>query len=457
MALNVSGSYNGPMISDYVNHNFAQGDNNTFTSGVVNSFAQGRNNSVGNSHSFLQGYNNALPAVGGYCNVIAGFNNTVTGTFAYQSAIFGREHNANNPYDLLVFGYNQNLTNAYGTIAGGYSNTISTTSNYSILVGTGISAATLNRSVNVGVTHTLTGTNQNNIAVGQALALTNNENCFTVGYLNSFTDGTDNSINVGYSNVVDGNNSIAIGANNNAGDYQTVAIGHDTTTYSLNNFAFGSECRAGSGDYPNNVAFGGYYTFADGYNSQAFGYYAQITPGSAYGTVLGGFATTIEATNCFAHGKTAGADIVGQRAFSAQTLSGGSSSGTFPFGPANAQLSFFAHEAFIAGATGSVDIDIPTDDGRAYSFMINMVMNDVGATPANRGSFVVSQMLAYNDGGTATVVGSPSFTEITDGTDIANFTTTITTSGANVRFTFTRNAATLGYRIAYWISFMEKD
>ena len=122
-----------------------------------------------------------------------------------------------------------------------------------------------------------------------------------------------------------------------------------------------------------------------------------------------------------------------------------------------AEAEFPSEPIGLAIKLGSVDIDIPTDSGRAYSFQINMVMNDTGGTPANRGSFVVSQMLAYNNGGTATLVGTPAFTAITDGTDIANFTTSITTSGTNVRFTFTRNAATLGYRIAYWISFIEKD
>jgi hypothetical protein len=260
---------------------------------------------------------------------------------------------------------------------------------------------------------------------------------------------------VGLDNTVGFTNSFAMGRDNVAGDYNTMAMGRASTTHSLNNFAFGSECRAGYGDYPNNVAFGGYYVHADGYNSQAFGYYSQIDVGAAYGTILGGFTTTIEATNCLAHGKTAGADITGQRAFSAQTGSGSSDVGPYPKGPANGQWSFVANEAGLGSP--STTIPIPTDDGRAYSFQVNIVMNHLSGSPTNRGSFVVSQMLAYNSGGTATVVGSPVFTAVTDGADIANVTTSITASGSDVQFIFTRNAAALSYRMTYWIAFTERN
>lgn len=275
------------------------------------------------------------------------------------------------------------------------------------------------------------------------------------GYNNSV--GAEKSLVVGQDNFAY-ENAFALGRDNMASDYNTIAFGRGSQALSLNNFAFGSLCRAGYGDYPNNVAFGGYYAYADGYNSQAFGYQARINSGAAYSTILGGFASTIEATNCLTHGKTAGADIIGQRAFSAQTSSGGSSAGSFPFGPANSQWSFVAHELVFASGEATETITIPLDDERAYSFQVNIIANELTAgTPANRGSFVNTQFLVYQNGGTAALVGTPALTAVTDGTDIANFTTAIGVSGSDLTITFTRNAATLNYFIAYWVSFIETD
>jgi len=606
--------------TSYADNSLSQGLSNDINSGAHNSMAQGRDNIVGTPYSLAQGRDNTIPSVTGRANFVSGQNNTITGTFAYQSAIFGYGNDITNPYDTLVCGYEQDLVNPYGLLAGGWDNTLTSSSSYSIFWGNGLTAEGIAYCSIVGTYNDLNGSVFSSVVVGNAQVLDGNNSCISVGNTNqmgvgsdygfiqgrdnfvsgqvrinhsggitgtfsagqtltqagsgatgvilpstansslvtwvrkltgtfaasglvttgtgsatttslsfddpghngfaqgrgnivsasqSMTQGYDNtmgvfaynsaafgrnntvdsgwnsltagrnntnsgpqSLVVGYGNTTSGDNSAAIGYNNTS-ETSCFTLGYDNTATGYIgvaigrgskaddgagggwNFAFGSNCEAGTGGDPHNVAFGGYYTYANGYNTFAHGYYSQNT--GQYSAILGGFAATCEANNTFAQGKTAGADIVGQRAFSAQIASGGSSAGAFPLGPANAQWSFVAHEILIGGATASVDIDIPTDSGRAYSFQINMVANEIVGSPANRGSFVVSQMLAHNSAGTATIVGSPVFTTITDGTDIANFTTAITTSGANVRFTFTRNAATSPYRIAYYISFIEKD
>jgi trimeric autotransporter adhesin len=436
------------------NQTFMQGSGNEATGDGYNNFLQGRDNTMYYGYnSFIQGYYNYLEGNTGsynYQTFMQGSYNTISyadntfaqgysndiNTGAYNSFAQGQGNTIDAAYSLSQ-GRGNTISSAY-SFAQGYSNSIGTP--YSFAQGRGNTIT----SGGSGRVNVVMGYN-NTTSADAYRAFASGEN-HTVG-------AVSNSTTFGYYNTLAGDNSLAVGYRCEANDYNTVAIGKGTTTHSLNNFAFGSYCRAGYGDYPGNVAMGGYYCYADGYNSQAFGYYSQIDVGAGYSTILGGFTTTIEAQNCMAHGKTAGADITGQRAFSAQISSGSSDVGPYPKGPANAQWSFIAHEV---GFGASVDIDIPTDTGRAYSFQINMVVNHVAGTPTDRGSFVVSQMLVHNTAGTATLVGSPVFTAITDGSDIANVTTAITTSGANVRFTFTRNAGVLPYRIAYYISFIER-
>ena len=436
-------------LSGNVRRTLSVGRNATLTGGIYNSSQIGYLNRIGDTHRNV--------SVSGYSNFVGTtrslvFLGGITGTFSTSQTVTGSTSGATG----VIIGTPGSVSMVVRILTDAFisGETITTGTGSAVLTSGPTNANTGDQAFAHGSNNFVAGSNSfaqgdSNQILPTLGGLTNNSAAF--GQYNSIRN--EKSLAVGRSNTAF-ENSFALGQNCGADDYNTVAIGNFTTTHSLNNFAFGSRCRAGYGDYPGNVAFGGYYAYADGYNSQAFGYYTQITPGSAYSTALGGFATTVEARNCLAHGKTAGADIIGQRAFSAQTASGGSSAGSFPFGPANAQWSFVAHSGGLGNP--STTISIPTDTGRAYSFMVNIVMNATTGD-ANRGSFVVSQMLAHNSAGTATIVGSPSFTAITDGADIANVTTSITASGANVQFVFTRNAAALNYTLGYWISFMETD
>lgn len=135
LGTNVTASADSTLSHGYANtvsnpNSAAQGQNNTVSSSY--SFAQGRNNTVRSPQSMAQGRNLIMP-VYGRSNSMFGYNNTLSGTSAYQSAVFGSYHDVSDAYDALIWGYDQNITSASGLISGGWQNYITTTAYYGFM------------------------------------------------------------------------------------------------------------------------------------------------------------------------------------------------------------------------------------------------------------------------------------------------------------------------------------
>lgn len=359
-------------------------------------------NTYSADRSFNHGYINFI--YGGY-NVFASGTNILLGDTAYTGAYntfaqgdriqtqsgSGAPLNANSTF--LQGNY---LTTTGGTFANIIQGSSIDTSNYTV------------RSIIHGARHTSLGTSLYDAIVS--------------GYQHQVENDTSNILVQGYENHAAGSQLFLQGRNNT----------WNGTTHA-NIFAQGRD-----------VDFTGsqqaYQIFAQGYNLSVGGEATNIFM-QGYDMQL-----DIRGENSFFQGSTheisdVGLDRVfiqgrkGRAVISDQKVWASNRDGS----AGDAQSSKIV-KAFTTVNATTFSFGIPTDTDKSYTLTVKAVARNT-TTNGESASFVLSQALAYNDTGTAVLVGAPTFTQVDSGGGAAAWSMGITTSVADIDIQYTGDAS----------------
>ena len=98
----------------------------------------------------------------------------------------------------------------------------------------------------------------------------------------------------------------------------------------------------------------------------------------------------------------------------------------------------------------SVIQQISLEENHSYSFRVNIVGQSTADPSVDRIAFTHAQVVAFRSGsGSCVLIGSPTLTVTSDGSDAALLTGTISVSGNSMVLTINRNAATLAYNFRF--------
>jgi len=340
----------------------------------------------------LQGYR-AIAA-----QVASGEGSTVGG---------GTSNTASGDYSTVGGGYLNTASNSYNTVAGGEANTTNGERN---TIGGGQENTTNNSYSTVGGGYKNTANNSYSTVAG--------------GYQNT-ASGSGGTVGGGISNEASGNQSTVAGGDNNtaSGDYSAVGGGINNTASGLESTVAGGTGNRASGSI--STIGGGYYNTANGSQSTVAGGYENTASGTYYSTVGGGRDNTASGDySTVAGGNYAKADKYGQNAYA---------SGRF-FAQGDAQTSVFVvrNTSSASGWTtlyldGSSE-NISLASSATWTFRIIIVGKQTGGTTNGAGYEIKG--VVTNNGGTATILGTPTFTTLYE--SISAYEARVTVSGANL-------------------------
>jgi hypothetical protein len=472
--------------------NFMQGSGNSInTYSTSYSRAFGKDNTVGLKYSSAHGENNSITGVGdsytsginvfgrdnvwaqgssfGGTGFVAGYDNHV-----YTSAAFilGGSNYANSGSSSYIMGlgnqtdtgnwgfafgyYNTNSSNyslafgKYSTIGAneeasavfGYNNSATGSLGYSIVAGR-------NHLVTAGLNAVFGSAQRVYVAGGLAsgfghLITASSHNATALGWGNTIQGSSGYSLAAGRQNKLDGSDyGIVFGRYNDVyANYSSILGGYGNTVSSALAMAFGynntvTSHTGGAGfaigganyvdawmgftvGYDNTVSSGAYNAFALGYSSYI---------GDAnYGIALGN-RCTVDADYGFAVGSYAHSTRANQVTF-------GSDRGVL----GAAQESKFSRYLRTTDATQASLITLTLDEDKTYSLRIRVAVRG-DTTNGKDGSFFLDQAVARRPtAGSASLVGAPTFTEVSDGTLDASVATIIDASGNDIRVRITGDA-----------------
>jgi hypothetical protein len=386
--------------------------NATVGGGHVNT-ASGYYATVGGGFSnTASGY--AATVGGGFSNTASGDHTTVGGGYyntasnSYATVGGGYGNTASDDYATVGGGRSNTASNSYATVGGGYYNTAS--ADYATIAGGGPSDPDNPSTTNNRVTDnygTIGGGGNNRAGNGDADPT--NATYATIG------GGQGNTASAIYATVGGGRNNTASGyyatvdggwGNNASADYATIAGGGAANT------ASGYYATVGGGYY--NIASSEYATVGGGDSNTASG--GDATVGGGRGNTASGWAATVPG------GLYAAATHLGEMAYAGGRFAATGDAQTSVYVLRRSSSGTTLTELFLDGSSQRLTIA----SGRTVTFDILIVgrENDNGESAGYRVLGVIE-----NVGGTTTIVGSVSTTEL--GKDDASWNVTVDADDTN--------------------------
>ena len=389
-----------------LDNSIAIGDTNVVEGLQAGAF--GKNNTIGTSgfgsrDSWALGYGNTIGLSAGE-NFTFGRNNTVAASQAFN--VITGEGNTGNGTTSLMGGFG-NTVAGYVNMAFGYSNDI-LASDYCIAFG-GYNdiAASQHQSFAFGKLNTVTGGGGNVLVAGFTNSL-NRQESLVVG-ANNTVNGYGDAIGVvGSDNEVGSYNycSLVVGRTNKAGKYgygwlivgDICGAASSTTGYSgIGAIAVGQNLTFGATSSNGTILCGSAITLTDGHEANLWVGRNLVSGASAtHNMICVGIQNQIDgATSCIAHGIRAHALRDKQRAFSAgRNTSIG-----------DAQWSFLVEHLQTTNATQTTMLTFPLEEDQGYAFRALLVAFNT-TTNAECAALELSTTVGLRNTGGAAVMGT---------------------------------------------------